>query len=152
MNDDSKIQNISKKFENVQMLPIASECIQMHPHRSEWIWKPWKACAKNLKKLAKTLKNFAKTSKNFAKNLQKLFSQRSMYPTRSPRSRFWGSGSCVQHAPASSLDRPHCFVAIMPQRGNGRNLGFACVESLGCMQDWGSAQSGMHRTCVLRTC
>ena len=61
-----------KIFENVQTLPIASECIRMHPNGSEWIRKPRKA-RENLKKLAKTLKNFAKTSKNFAKKFTKTF-------------------------------------------------------------------------------
>ena len=67
-----KIQKISKFFENVQTLPIASQCIRMHPNGSEWIRKPRKA-RDNLKKLAKTLKNFAKTSKNFAKFFYKNF-------------------------------------------------------------------------------
>ena len=72
LKNDSKNQKKSKIFENVQTLPIASECIRMHPNGSEWIRKPRKA-RENLKKLAKTLKNFAKTSKNFAKNFTKTF-------------------------------------------------------------------------------
>ncbi len=59
----------SKIFENVQTLPIASECIQMHPNASEWIRKPRKA-RENLKK---TCENFEKLRKHFEKLREKFY-------------------------------------------------------------------------------
>ena len=59
-------------FRNRQTLPIASECVRMHPNGSEWI-PMGPNTSESLEKLAKTSKNLAKTSKNFAKSLRKTF-------------------------------------------------------------------------------
>ena len=61
--NDSKIQKISKIFENIQTLPIGSECIPMGPNRSESL--------KKLAKTSKTCENFEKLRKNFEKLREK---------------------------------------------------------------------------------
>ena len=70
--NDSKIPQISIFFENVQTLPIASECVRMHPNGSGWI-RMGPNTSENFENLAKTLKKSKKTPKHFAKIFVKTF-------------------------------------------------------------------------------
>ena len=94
LNNDSKIQKISKILENVEeqlnnstnlktnrKRPNASNCFRMHPNASQWVRMDPKA-SKSSRKAQKTCENFEKLRENFEKlrkkNYKNLFSRRSI--------------------------------------------------------------------------
>ena len=91
LKNDSKMQKITKFFENVQTLPNASECVRMHPNGSGRI-QMGPSTSENFENTAKTLKNLAKTSKIFAKLGKFLPSPEPLPGAVAPRARFGPRG------------------------------------------------------------